>query len=248
MDVGPKSSFDPRRATLAALLSNGNSASFAARQVGIDVKTAMAWAAMEGHQVGRRPKLLKGQAFSQLVAALGRGMSKDEAANVFKVSVQTVTHVLRSEVALHNAWQKARFVVKRDIERSEWQAAIAAAPEASMSEIRLICPRAYAWLYRNDREWLSCFRSQLRFACSSSKSPRVDWDARDLLLSSDVRRVAAALAELHGAKPVKRWQICQALPELQSKLGALHRLPLTAKALQVATRPRQSRIVAPKLV
>lgn len=238
---------DPRKSAMDALLSNGKTISFAARQIGVDVKTAMAWAAMKGHQVRRRPKVLKGNAVTNLVTELKRGIAKTEAAKLFGISIQTVTHVLRSEVGLHEAWQQARFATKRDLERSEWQAAMTSAPGASTSELRVICPRAYAWLHRNDTTWLSRFRPQVTSNSSSSRSPRIDWDARDVVMSSEVRRVAAVLAELHGAERVKRWQICQALPELQSKLGALHRLPLTARALKETTRQRRSKNCESKL-
>jgi transposase len=231
---------DSRQAALLELLGQGRSISAAAEKVGIDTHTAAAWAARAGIATPRRPKVLKGQAFDDLVAALRNGMDKADAARMFSVSVQTVTRVLRSVVGLQSAWHVNRKASAREEARTAWSAAVMQKPGVGVKAVRDIAPRAYAWLYRNDRDWLREASAPAAHTRVVMTAPRIDWDARDRVLSADVRRVAAEIAEKAGKSKLALWEIYQVLPELKAKLGALHRLPLTSRAITEATHRRMS--------
>jgi len=95
---------------------------------------------------------------------------------------------------------------------------------------RLAEPAVYAWLYRNDHNWLKTQTLAMERVVRGPQA-RVDWDQRDRQLSDQVKRVAL---ELHEAEPklrIKLFQIYQRLPELKAKLFKLDRLPLTRSEL-----------------
>ena len=229
---------DVQRDALIALLAHGRSISGAGKALGIDPHTAAAWAAATGLAVNRRPKVLKGAAFSNLVSCLRAGMDKGAVATRFTVSIETVTRILRTEAGLQAAWHQARSASAREAARLAWSTAVTERPGVGLKAARAIAPGAYAWLYRNDREWLVQASKPTALVRVATHSTRVDWDARDRALSADVLHVAADIAEQTGRSRLALWEIYQQLPELKAKLGALDRLPLTRRALANVTRRR----------
>ena len=229
-----------RQARLFALLGSGHSVSAAAQQIGIDVATAMAWAAAADIRVKRRPKFLKDALWARLVKDLRRGSDKASAAARHGVSIQTVTRVLRSEVGLHVAWKSALTTRARDSARGAWQKLLQTYPDLGTKLLRAMNPSAYAWLYRNDRSWLAEHAPRERATFPARLKSGVRWDERDVALSSAVRKAALLLAQDRPPKSLRLWQIEQAVPDLRPKLAVLHRLPLTKRALDDALTRRRS--------
>src|SRR5690606_3390334 len=126
----------------------------AARHLGVDVATAMAWAAKMRMSVPRRPKLLKDEVRSQAITMLRSGADKMEVALQAGISVQTVTRLLLTEVDLHQQWKDTRFQAQRAKHRSTWRSLVEACGAAGSKILRAMEPVAYAWLYRNDHDWL----------------------------------------------------------------------------------------------
>lgn len=245
--VVPPRAIDPRRTILISHLDAGRSVSFGAKAIGVDVATAMAWAAGSGREVARRPKVLKDGALQSLIVSLRSGTDKVDAARSHSISVGSVTRVLRTEVGLRDAWNQARIDAARREARTAWMSVMSDVPFLGTNALRAEQPAAYAWLYRNDRDWLVAQTELSRRARRVDRAPRIDWDARDIALSADVRRVAAELVTETGQPCVALWQIYQRLPELKAKLGALHRLPMTHRAVEEATRRRKRRTEPPGL-
>jgi hypothetical protein len=223
---------DPRKARLLDLLSVGESATAAARSIGIDVATAMAWAAAAGVSVGRRPKVLTESVRQSLIRDLRAGVDKLDAAGRHGVSVETVTRVLRTEIGLRTAWTAARTSLAQKRARESWLA-LAQQP-LGVKLMRASNPAAYAWLYRNDRQWLRENSPSDRVATVEPRSSPVRWDERDEALSLAVRRAVLRLSGERPGVPLRLWQIYQAVPELKPKLAALERLPLTRRVLESA--------------
>jgi len=224
------SAFDERRHRLAALLGSGVSVTRASREIGVDTNTGMAWAASQGVATPRRAKLLVPDVRKILIRLLRGGVAKEKAAIAGNVSVQTITNLLRSEVGLHEAWKNARFQSVRRRSRRRWLRFITANPHSGVKAARLAEPAVYAWLYRNDHNWLKTQTLTMERVVRGPQA-RVDWDQRDRQLSDQVKRVAL---ELHEAEPklrIKLFQIYQRLPELKAKLFKLDRLPLTRSEL-----------------
>ncbi len=77
------------------------------------------------------------------------------------------------------------------------------------------------------------------------RSGSVRWDERDAHLSKAVLDAALTLSHSNSGKPLRLWQLYQAVPELKAKLASLHRLPLTSRVIETAL-GRRSRRTMPR--
>jgi hypothetical protein len=221
---------DPSRGRFLDLLATGLSTSAAASAAGIDTTTGMVWAASAGLATPRRPKVLKGELRTQVVSLLRKGVPKEEAATYGKISIQTVTTLLRTEVGLHEAWRQASFENALQRHRRSWERIITANPLSGVKAARMAEPSVYAWLYRNDRDWLNQKTADMVRAVRAPKA-NLDWDTRDVQLADQVRKTALDMIELECVQRVKLHQLYQRIPELKAKLFKLDRLPLTRTAI-----------------
>lgn len=247
-DQSAKDVKDPRRDQLVVLLSGQNqSLRMAAKSLGVDVGTAMAWAAQAGLSVPRRPKKLTGHLRRQAITDLQSGADKAVVAANAGVSVITITKLLLSEVGLHAAWCHAKETKARASERQAWEELLRTHKGLGVKFIRALNPSAYIWLYRNDRAWLDDHKPDRPAETMALGGARVMWDARDEALSEVVRQAVLELRKRLGTAQIKLWQIYQAVPELKAKLAALHRLPLTRRVIDLALRRRSSGPIEPDL-
>jgi hypothetical protein len=231
-----------RRARLAELLKSGTSATAAAKEFGIDVSTAMAWAAAEGVQVPRRPKVLKADVHASLLRCLRKGMDKADAAGRHGISLETVTRLLHTEIGLHSAWKAARATAAQRRSRGAWQKLVRDHPGLGVKLLRAMDAASYAWLYRNDRAWLTDNTPAKTASLTNPRQSTVRWDERDLSLSAAVEKAVERLSR--PGRQLQLWQIYQAVPELKPKLAVLHRLPLTQQVIERALGRRRGDSVA----
>jgi hypothetical protein len=223
------------RIALFDLVAGGCSVSTASRQLGIDPHTGMAWLTNEGVVTNKRPSLLKDDVRNRMISALKRGAAKSDVAAMGVVSIESVTRLLRTEVGLREQWMTARNSNAQRHARNTWIKLITANPNSGVNAVRMLRPEIYAWLYRNDRDWLVA-QSQGLSVQRNHGGSRVDWDARDQDLAIKVAQVAMNLASEAPGRRVKLWQIYQKLPDLKAKLGHLDQLPLTQSAIKAALR------------
>jgi len=235
---------DHRQTVLLGLVSSGLSVSAASRQLGIDPHTGMAWLAREGISTNKRPSVLKDDVRSRMKSALMRGAAKSDVATLGGVSIESVTRLLRTEVGLRAAWTAARNAKVQTRARSTWSRLLAANPNSGVNAVRLARPDIYAWLYRNDREWMLAQAQQFSIQRDPGAS-RLDWDGRDRALADEVADVSLKLANEAPGRRVKLWQIYQRLPELKAKLGHLDQLPLTHLAIKSALRAKTDAVQFP---
>jgi hypothetical protein len=230
---------DPRRSALVTLLSTGDcSLSSAARRIGIDPATAMAWAAQAGISTPRRAKKLKPELFSRLVEMLANGTDTEDLAAKLEISKVTVIRILRTQVGLHQTWKAARLDRARTKARDAWTRVVTENPRLGVKAVRTLESAAYAWLYKHDRSWLD-LQSSLLQQTPPSNHARTNWDQRDAALAASIREAALIIGNEQQGKTVSLWRIYQRLPELKSKLNQLDRLPLSKSALEFGTRPRR---------
>jgi hypothetical protein len=175
---------------LHLLADGGQSISGAARQLGIDPTTAMAWAAKEGISTPRRAKLLLPEIRSGLIAGLRQGRQKEALAKRYGISIQTVTRTLRTEVGLQDDWSQARFARSKAVARLRWGRIAQKYGGSGVKTMRNLAPDTFAWQYRNDRTWLVECNQQFAMDVPRSNNSRVNWDQRDVALSSQVKRIA----------------------------------------------------------
>lgn len=88
----------------------------------------------------------------------------------------------------------------------------------------------YAWLYRNDRDWLLAFNRQKHTQLPARKN-RVDWGARDRALTKQLLRVLGRLdAVVEGPRRSQNYLLKQ-LKHSNSVGKKLYLLPILASAL-----------------
>ena len=239
---------DPRREQLIGLLTvQKQSARMAAKAIGIDVGTAMSWAAQAGLLISRRPKKLVAELRQRTIAELQEGIDKAVVAANAQVSVVTITKLLLSEVGLHAAWRQARAQRARATAREVWVQLLQTHPGVGTKFLRALEPAAYAWLYRNDRAWLDSHKPDQQTLPARSGGLHVLWDERDQTLSAEVKQAAQVLRRGAGTRQIKLWQIYQAIPALKAKIAALDRLPLTRRAIDQAIQRYGAKLAAPDL-
>jgi len=210
----------------------GASMSEAARSIGVDVTTAMTWAATVGYAVKKRPKTLHSGIRKRLIELLERGEEKLAAATMASVSLGTVTRTLFTEVGLHERWREACRRRIQDEHRLCWQRLLDDNYGGSgVKVMRGLAPATYGWLYRNDREWLRAHTPEPALRAAGTLRD-VIWLQRDEDLRVAVCRAAVELASEDGRQRVLLWELYQAVPALKPKLRALNRLPLTRKVIE----------------
>lgn len=239
---------DSRHEQLISLLSvQKQSFRTAAKAIGIDVGTALSWAAQAGLSVPRRPKKLTEALRQQAILELQNGADKTVVATNANVSVGTITKLLLSEAGLQSAWCQSRAKRAQDSAREVWLQLLQTHAGLGIKFMRAVHPSAHAWLYRNDCAWLDDHKPKRLATMADRGSRRVLWDARDASLSAEVERAVLDLRQRVGTGQIKLWQIFQAVPALKPKLAALDRLPLTRRAIEQALQRRGGRMPEPDL-
>jgi hypothetical protein len=169
-----------------------------------------------------RPKRLKGQFKDNLLSKLACGGSKKELCEEFDITISTIDKLLRANPATYAEALKARHTKVRGEQRDEWQRLHNLHPDLGAKALRNHSASLYAWLYRNDKEWLSAQRE----CCP--KPPRsdrhqVDWEARDHRLLEMIRK-ACRVIMMRQETIIKR-DLYAMLPMLWSCLENRDRYP-----------------------
>lgn len=141
----------------------------------------------------------------------------------------------RRRVEGYPQWKQLR----RDRYREELLKVIKKNPSATRTIInKQLAPRAYCWLYVNDKEWLDAHQPPPYKRVGSNR--KVDWVTRDRRLAREVRLAAARITGVRG-RPV-RVMVARIGRELDKtdllnsrKLSS--KIPLTVQALSELVEP-----------
>ncbi|ETF03499.1 hypothetical protein W822_09430 [Advenella kashmirensis W13003] len=220
------------------LVTQGRSASEVARACCVDVHTVQSWAAKDGIAVCVRRTALR----SAIIKSLRQGRSKEWVARQHRVSVQTITRILLTEVDLHEQWREALWQRTRVQARTQWLRNMKSHPTYGNKQLRVLDPAIYAWLYRNDRQWL-CENSAAQLP--SNHSSRVDWRHRDALLVQQVQGSLLTLCTVYGSNQLTHQALCQEVPALLQYASKLDKLPLTRQLLERCLVRRRTRNTRP---
>lgn len=170
---------------------------------------------------------------SQLAKLASQGMSLRAIARNLNVDTNTV----RKYLALEHKQQvdiagvdEIGEIATLNCHRGIWQQGQADNPGSTKTQLRYMYPRSFAWLYRNDREWLRN-NSPLAFK-RQSYSFRVDWEGRDRLICDKIKDAVKTLMSIPG-KP-ERVTIAR-LGKIAGVLGLvqkhLDKMPITKEYL-----------------
>lgn len=238
-DVVAEPKEDSRRIELHKLLTVDKlSARAAAQAMSVDTQTVLMWARQMGLNTSTRAKKMSTALTTKVVSALRKGIDKKEVVRQSGLSESTVNRVLLSDRDLHQAWQAARVDQARQRAKQAWLSLLEPGQDRGVKWMRSLEPQAYAWLYRNDRVWLNAHKPTATPLREMDKMPAVDWIARDVQLSAEVRRVALRLLIDNKVNHLFFWQLYQHIPELKAKRSVLHRLPLTRAAIDAVLKAK----------
>lgn len=216
---------------LHALIAGGESITAAANRLGVAVASAQAWLAELGHVSPKRPSKIRDDTLARVLEGLRNGMDVSRVAESAGTSDASVRRVLRTTVGLRGEWVEAKRKIGLDRARKDWMRALEVSASSGPKAARLIEPKAYAWLYRNDRVWLMEANEKARHPRGGNNSS-VDWDARDRALAMACQ--SAALVLIGGSKKrrISMTEIVRVVPEVRTKLHRLENLPLTARVVR----------------
>lgn len=123
--------------------------------------------------------------------------------------------------------------VERDTMRAAWREGRAAARGLTRKQLRAQIPAVYAWLYRNDRDWLN---AQPPVAIKPVVSrPRHDWPAIDAEASEILRREGVRLRLLSPPVPINLSALERALGQFRQLERRLAKLPMCSAVLNELT-------------
>ncbi len=209
----------------------GHSITAAAKSLRIDVKTAMAWAAESGIKAKARPRSIHADRRADIIKSLAQGDARTAIAHRLAVSVESVDALLRSTPGLKSQRRIAIYERDRDQRRATWLTAIRGNRRCGINFVRALEPAAYAWLRRNDADWLKDINTA-RLECAVRSTGRsVDWNARDTQLAREVMRAMSELVDSSQRHGLRLFHLVDRLPRLHYFLRSLDRLPRTRRAL-----------------
>ncbi len=215
-------------------IRDGNlSLTAAARQLRVSYATLAAWVCRAAIEPPRRPKKLDALSWGLALGMLSNGAEKQVVADAAKVSVLTVTRILRTVPGLQNEWHRVRHENRRMAAKAAWEKVTALNLHLGVRGLRRLEPAAYAWLYRNDHDWLKASIERV-VTVHRANHAAVRMERSDARMADALRNVALAC----------RWEaprrlldeLKRALPALRKAIHSPEQWPLTIEALTVSLR------------
>ncbi|QJI34851.1 TnsD family Tn7-like transposition protein [Pseudomonas sp. ADAK13] len=172
-----------------------------------------------------KPKKLIKELKDKIIKSLMVGTSKKEICSRFELSISTVNRVLRFNPLVEKEFNKIIYLRKQEQQRNRWDTSVSLNPNLSTNDIKKLNPNVYAWLYRNDRSWLSNRTSNLP---SGRRGNHVcmDWDSRDEKL-----RTLIKLTLIEHPTKLRKSDLYLMVPSLFSSLEKRSHYPKTRKFL-----------------
>ncbi|MHC6228178.1 TnsD family Tn7-like transposition protein [Pseudomonas sp. X10] len=134
----------------------------------------------------RRPKILKDPIRLSILERLADGADKKSICSDFNISISTVNKLISSEPAIRESWENQRKLSLLIKYRMTWLSTTERLPDAGVKRIRSKIPHIYAWLYRNDLQWLQGLIDTIPKERYGNNS-KVDWLERDRQMSEAIK-------------------------------------------------------------
>lgn len=201
----------------------------AAAHLGISVTTVVKRRRIAGVPVVSRRKVLTSVRLGAVKEMLSSGLPPAQVSSITKLALCTVYRI-RAEMRGPRS-REERQIDERLLAayRSRWLNT--ALSGRSVRQRRVLDGASYAWLYRNDRQWLTEGSGHCAPVFKVAR-PRIDWNRRDQAYS---KRITATSADLRGRSSrgrVSRTLLLRAAGPESSIRSNLQRLPLTRRALE----------------
>lgn len=181
-----------------------------------------------------KPKKLKPELREHILTCLRKGVEKKSIAERYGVSVSTINRILSADPHLMAAWTTQRRDLSLHDHRVEWINAIGMNPDASPKILRLMLPKVYQWLYRNDNEWLMAQTKRMTSG-RVGNNQKIDWSARDRQLCESIE-LSIQRGKISATNlPVRADHIFEWVPTLHRCLEKRNRYPEARKLLKSFT-------------
>jgi len=167
---------------------------------------------------------------------LWQGTDKQTIQASIGISKKVIDHLLAKNQPLSKQWrfkQREKHVADS---RATWNEIANQNPGFNSAELQFIAPKTYAWLYRNDREWIILQNSKSNTNNSASVTS-VRIDHRDSKFAHQLGIAAERICRQSTGTRISRDALLNAVPDLKAALLHLSRFPLTHKALVSALKP-----------
>jgi len=172
-----------------------------------------------------RPKRLKAQMRQLLLSELQNGAPKHQLCAQFQITISTVNKLLRAEPQTSAIALEARNLRAVDDHRRQWTLLYHQYPGLGMKALRAKAPATYAWIYRNDKVWLTA-QAQKFNRPARTTNPNVDWVARDHRLLVSIRDALRSISDLE-LNNLTRAQLYALVPSIPTCLEKRDRYPLS---------------------
>lgn len=223
----PHGPSEQQRQVLLQASRGSISLSAAAKLVGVSYATMAVWASRHEIEPLRRPKKLSRSMWEQMVVELRNGADKEAVALAFDVSIVTVTRILRTVPGLQGHWHTVRYEQRRSTARYAWEQVAGLHVYMGRKALRRLQPAVYAWLYRNDRDWLN--------ACASSLPKRPAGNhAAKRIENADERMAVALIQQINHNSSPQAWTLDalkRSIPRIEKAIHSPERWPRTIKTL-----------------
>lgn len=184
------------------------------------------------HTPKLKPKKMFEEVKNRVLQSLRSGTSKAEVSFDFRISVSTVNRLLRLNPTIIEMRNERANLGKIWQQREQWNSIVDNNPDLSVNEIRRLIPNIYAWLYRNDKVWLSKKTMNLPSGRSGNNS-KVDWESRDEDLCTIINDIIAQ-RDLNSVR-LWKYDLYQLVPGLYSALESKPHYPKTRVLLDKVT-------------
>lgn len=228
-----------KRSHALKLLAKGKSARSVSTRIGVDTQTVICWGRAAGYDIQKKPQQGKAADIALAKLLLSEGSEKPDIETETGLSRATINRILRCDTKLSQRWNQQRDQRLLEKHRRQWNDHSHRNPTFSTKQLRFINPSVYAWLYRNDRDWLLAQNATTNTGISGNNSA-ISWDERDLDFAKQVRVAALQFYQTHPGQKLSRNLLLRSVPDLGKKLKHLSRLPKTKDALVKALNPREA--------
>ena len=145
-----------------------------------------ALAMSENISVNTSPRLLIESVKVGIISMAKKGFHRNAIANQFKISIGSVEQIISSVDGLVADRKRYKFESKRRKYKVQILRAVNRNPNAIKQEIKMMCYRAFHWLYLHEREWLN---SNMPLAEKPKIYTGINWEERDKELEVVVREI-----------------------------------------------------------
>lgn len=175
-----------------------------------------------GLAISERPKNRRPDMIAQIGSMLEKGAAPRQIAVDCAASLSTIYRLRAQAPQAAQRVADRRFEEEREKRRQVWEELLAKSGRMGCTAIRKKSAATYAWLYRNDREWLQ--EKSTDFRISRVPLARVDWSARDLELCAMVRIFVTNVRGQVGRPRISRTLMTQHIGDASVRAN-LERLP-----------------------